>query len=333
MVDLPAWTRRLGPRQLQMLLVIAQTGSLSRTAELMATTQPGLSKWLKDLESSLGVVLFDRTTRRLAPTEYGHIVLRLAEQVLGDARRMHDEIEARKAGHLGRIKLGVLPGLGPALLPDALQAMQERGLGIELALQENTLDVLLPDLHDHRLDLLVARLDRAALNSGATIEPLFEETACVLASVDHPLQGRTQVSWQDLAQQPWILPVVGSPMRHMVESAFERAGLAAPRGLLESASSLTNRAIARRLGCLFVSSQLGADELERDGTLRRLPVPLGNLPTGVGVLWVMQTLAPQHRQVIDALHLAVRRRGLRQLAVAATPPLHQDELIAAMRRQ
>lgn len=307
--DYPFWARRLGPRQLQTLLVIAQTGSLSGAAQRMATTQPGLSKWLKGLEEALGVVLFERTTRRLAPTDYGRIVLRLAEQVLGDTLRMHDEIRALQAGRLGRVKVGILPGLGAALMPGAVAWLEARQLQLEVALRENTLDALLPDLREHRLDMLVARLDRTALSAGVQVQPLFHETACVMAPVNHPLHRQAEVSWHELAVQPWILPSVGSPMRNMVESAFERAGLATPRSMLESASSLINRAVARRLGCLFVSTRFSATELERDGTVRRLPIVLTGLPTAIAVLWMVETLAPQHQHMVAALQAATRELG------------------------
>lgn len=308
--ELPAWARRLGPRQLQTLLVIAHTGSLSHAAQRMATTQPGLSKWLRELEDALGVVLFDRTTRRLAPTDYGRIVLRLAEQVLGDTLRMHDEILALQAGRLGRVKLGILPGLGAALMPGAVAWLQARRLHIEVSLHENTLDALLPELREHRLDMLVARVDRTALNAEVQVLPLFHETACIMAPADHPLQHKAGLSWHDLAQEPWVLPSANSPMRHMVESAFEQAGLPAPRSVLESASSLINRAMARRLGCLFVSTRLSAAELERDGLVRRLPIPLRALPTLIGLLWTMPSLAPQHQHMMDALLAATQELAL-----------------------
>lgn len=316
MSDLPAWTRRLGPRQLQTLVTIAHTGSLSRAATLMATTQPGLSKWLRDLEDAMGVVLFERTTRRLAPTEYGHIVLRLAAQILGDTTRMADELQARQAGRLGRLNLGVLPGLAPVLLPDAIHWLQERGLEIEVVLRESTFDMLLPQLRQHQLDLLVARFDREALNAGGQRRVLFKETACIMASVDHPLQRRPTVDWTDLADQPWILPVPDSPMRRTVERAFERAGMPVPRSLLESASALTNRAMARKMGVLFITSRLSASELERDGTVRRLPLTASQ-PSAVGVLWMVNDLAPQQQYMLEALEAAARLHAEAAVGVVA----------------
>ncbi len=54
------WTQRLRLRNLQMLLSLAETGNMSQSAALLNTTQPGLSKWLKDLEDDIGLPLFER---------------------------------------------------------------------------------------------------------------------------------------------------------------------------------------------------------------------------------------------------------------------------------
>lgn len=304
--ELPVWTRRLGPWQLQTLLEIDRSGSISAAASRMATTQPGLSKWLKDLEDVLGVVLFERTTRRLRPTPYGRIVLRLAEQIVGDTLRMHEEIRALQAGRLGQVKIGMLPGLGATLVPEALAWLMQQNLRLEVVLRENTLEPLLAELREHKLDLLVARLDRQALNAGVHLRQLFEEPACVMAPVNHPLRQHALLEWSDLAGQPWILPLAGSPMRYWLESAFERAGFATPQSVLESSANLLNRATARKLGCLFVCTALTASELERDGTVARLPVRMVEPPAPVGVLWAVEALGPQQKLMLEALEAAVQ---------------------------
>ena len=65
------WTYRLRLRHLQVLLSLASTGNLSQSAAALATTQPALSKWLKELEEDVGLPLFERHARGLRPTAYG----------------------------------------------------------------------------------------------------------------------------------------------------------------------------------------------------------------------------------------------------------------------
>ena len=59
------WTYRLRLRHLETLLHLAQTGNMSQTAEALNTTQPGLSKWLRELEEDIGMPLFERHARGL----------------------------------------------------------------------------------------------------------------------------------------------------------------------------------------------------------------------------------------------------------------------------
>ncbi|MBU4612135.1 LysR family transcriptional regulator [Achromobacter sp. GG226] len=276
-------------------------GNLSRAAEQLATTQPGLSKWLKEVETDVGAPLFERTTRSLRPTPFGDVVLRHAERMLGDAARTQDELQALQGGRLGRLVLGVLPGLGAMLMPAVIAHLRERGIALDLELRESTLDVMLPLLREHRLDLLIARMDNVALNTGMNRRILFTESVCVLASAAHPLHRRQRLTWADVAGARWVLPVAGSPMRHRIEQAFTQAGVPSPRAVLESASLLTNRAMAQQLDCLFVTSDHAAQMLASDGSMRRLRLPSPGGPTEVAVMWSVETLAPQQQHVIDAL--------------------------------
>lgn len=306
MNELPVWLRRLTPRHLETLLAIRDTGNLSRAAQRMSSTQPALSKWLRDLEDDLGSTLFERSTRRLAPTAAGDTVLRHAERVLGEAARTHEEMRALQQGRLGWVQLGMLPGLGPVLLPGALAWLREHGPGIDIRLRESTLDLMLPQLREHRIDLLVTRMDRIARNGGFACRSLFAESVCVMARAAHPLFARRRLSWEDAARAPWILPVAGSPMRDTLDNAFAQAGLPTPPAVIESASPLTNRALALSMDCLFLTSQHIGQAMQGQGELRPLPLVFSGVPADVSVMWSTARLSPPQAQVIDALAVAAR---------------------------
>ena len=69
------WTHRLRLRNLKMLLSLDQTRNISHSAAMLNTTQPGLSKWLKDLEDDIGLPLFERHARGLRPTPHGDVLI------------------------------------------------------------------------------------------------------------------------------------------------------------------------------------------------------------------------------------------------------------------
>src|SRR5690606_11436190 len=75
------WTHRLRLRNVKMLLSLAQTRNISHSAAALNTTQPGLSKWLKDLEDDIGLPLFERHARGLRPTSYGEVLIAHAQRL------------------------------------------------------------------------------------------------------------------------------------------------------------------------------------------------------------------------------------------------------------
>ena len=88
---------RLKTRQLSLLLELAEHGSVLRAAQAASMTQPAASKLLAEMESLLGVKLFERHARGVEPTWYGQVLVRHARTALTELSRAHDEIAAEDA--------------------------------------------------------------------------------------------------------------------------------------------------------------------------------------------------------------------------------------------
>src|SRR5437763_16627733 len=113
-------------RQLRYLVALAEHRHFGKAAEACSVTQPALSMQIRELEKNLGVDLVERRPAELILTEVGAEVAERAERVLAAA---HDLAEfARHSGRLltGRLRLGVIPTLGPYMLPRILPALQRR---------------------------------------------------------------------------------------------------------------------------------------------------------------------------------------------------------------
>ena len=100
------WTQRIRLRHLQLLVSLAETQNVSRSAELLHMTQPALSKWLKDLEADIGVVLFERHARGLRPTHYCEALIEHARRIGVDLDRARDEMALLLAGSTGYVAIG-----------------------------------------------------------------------------------------------------------------------------------------------------------------------------------------------------------------------------------
>ncbi|AOJ43437.1 LysR family transcriptional regulator [Burkholderia lata] len=298
--------RRLRVRDMETLDSLGRTRSFARTAEAASITQPALSKWLRELEDALGLPLFERTSRRVAPTVYGDALLECIGRVLTDMRGVAPAFDALRTGTGRPVSIGLLPNMAPQLIPGALAWLQEAGRPVQLNVREDTLDRMLAQAQRHELDLLVCRLDASALSAGLDVAPLYRDDMIVVCGPRHPLLRRARIGWRDAAAFPWIAPPLGSPARTALDAEFANAGLPPPPVRMESVSWQTNRVVAEQSPCLFVQSARAFELAVRSGErVGRLPLKLSTMPETVGALYA----APAGVSVtaaIDALKAVTR---------------------------
>jgi LysR family pca operon transcriptional activator len=111
---------RIKFRHLQCFLAVAQHGSLQKAADVLAITQPAVSKTLKELEDLLAVRLFDRGRRGAVPTREGEAFLRHAGASVSALREAVASVaQTRRQGN-AVIAMGVLPTVAPWLMPQLL---------------------------------------------------------------------------------------------------------------------------------------------------------------------------------------------------------------------
>lgn len=172
-------------KQLRYLVALAETRNFRRAAERAHISQPSLSAQIQELEERLGVQLIERGRTQAIPTALGSEVAAQARLLLRSVQDIVDLCQARRTPLAGVIRLGVLPTLGPYLLPLFLPALRERFPHLRLFVRESTAQALLPALEDGSLDLLLFPLPLTA--EGVVQAPLFLEPLYVAAAADHPI--------------------------------------------------------------------------------------------------------------------------------------------------
>ncbi len=116
-------------RHLSTFVAVARQGSVGRAALDLSITQPAVSKAVRELETILGVELFDRARRGAVLTRYGEMFLAHAETSLSALRRGIEEVEDAATPNALPVRVGALPTVSARLLPAAIRAYQARGLG------------------------------------------------------------------------------------------------------------------------------------------------------------------------------------------------------------
>ena len=155
------------------LVALVDHGHFGRAAEACHVSQPTLSTQIKKLEEKLGVTLFERTNKSVHVTAAGEQVVARARQILLDVEAIIN-VGRHVSGPLsGPFKLGVIPTLGPYLLPWLVPALRTDYPALRLAIREDLTAHLLERLSSHRLDAALVALPVS--DDRAESLPLFDE--------------------------------------------------------------------------------------------------------------------------------------------------------------
>jgi DNA-binding transcriptional LysR family regulator len=300
-------TRKFRLRHVELIAELYDCGSILKAARRLSLTQPTVTKALRDVESTLGVKLFERSNRGLEPTAYGEIFARHAKIVLAQLRHAAEELESLRAGYSGKVTVGTLLAASASILPDAIAMLKKQRPAVAISVVVGTYDILMPSLLVGDLDMVLGRLPEEGRSRALVYEEFYAEPICVVARRGHPLARKRRLSLRELANEPWILPLPETALRRQIERAFVEAGAPLPRNVIESVSILTNRALLRKSDCIGVMPyHVALDDVEL-GLLSILPVKLKSIETPVGaILRAPGKLPPAAAALLDCLRLAGR---------------------------
>lgn len=186
-------------RQLRSLVAIADALNFRRAAERCRISQPALSTQLQELEAELKVQLVERSRRRVLLTPIGNEVVGRARRVLQELQAIGELAERGRHFLDGTIRVGVLPSLGPYLLPPILPALKQHYPKLTLYLREGSAEDLLRRLDEGDLDLLFFPLPIP--EQAFETEPVFDEPLWLALPRSHPLAGKHRIEDGDLQGQ------------------------------------------------------------------------------------------------------------------------------------
>jgi len=198
-------------RQLRYLQALARHRHFGRAAEACAVTQPALSMQIRELEKELGVELVDRRPGDAALTEIGVLVAKRGDEVLAAARDLVDF--ARHRGRLlkGQLKLGVIPTIGPYVLPKLLPLLHIRHPDLIVKVRETQTKALIEELVAGDLHAVV--LSMSATEGDIEVVRLFDDPFLLAVPADDPLPETRRVTAGEVDQSRLILLEEGHCLR------------------------------------------------------------------------------------------------------------------------
>jgi len=204
-------------RQLRAFMTLARERNFTRAAALMHLSQPAFSALIHQFEESLGLRLFDRSTRTVVLTVEG-------EQFELPARRVLEEIDAavssladHTAHRRGRVSIALLPSLAAGWLPTVLADFRALHAGIEFSVADVLSEPCIDAVRGGRADFALAatRVDTAELKA----EPFCSDDFHLVCPADHPLATARRIRPRDISAWPFIHLSRTSSVRQYIDAA------------------------------------------------------------------------------------------------------------------
>jgi DNA-binding transcriptional LysR family regulator len=235
-------------RQLRYLVALAEELNFTRAAANAHVAQPALSQQIRRLEDEVGLALVERSTRHVALTDAGQVLVVRARRVLSELEAAGTELEAMRGMHTGHVAIGAMHTMGPVDLSLPLALFHDLHPDVGLTVRENSSEELAEMLRVDELDLAFLSVTERVEAHGLGLHQLVSEELVVLLPSHHPLRRRRQIRMAELAEEQFISFRAGARLRELLFAAGRHAGFD-PRVTLESnESQRVRRLVSRGLG-------------------------------------------------------------------------------------
>jgi DNA-binding transcriptional LysR family regulator len=259
-------------RQLRSLVAVAETGSIAAAAERLHLTPPAVHAQIRNLETALAVPMLRRseTGAGSSPTAEAGAALEAARRIEIALAQCVAQIAAVKAGHAGRVTLGVV-STAKYFAPRLVATLKRLSPDIEVVLREANREGVIADLERHAVDLAV--MGRPPRHPEVAATPVGPHPHGLIAPPDHPLAQRAQIAIDDLLDETMISREQGSGTRILMTRYLDSQAEGRVFDLVEMGSNETiKQAVMAGLGLAFLSLHTVMDELHQ-GRLVQLRAP------------------------------------------------------------
>lgn len=300
---------RISPRQLEVFIAIAGTGSVRAAAESIHLSQPAVSMALAELERLLGGPLFDRSGRRLVLNEHGMAVLPRAREVLERLRELPGGAADASRQLTGELRVGASNTVGNYLVGELLGGFVRAQPGVALHLAIANTEQIVTDVRRFTLD--IGCVEGAVAHADIDVLPWREDRLVVCASPDHRLAGRRRLVARDFRDVRWILRERGSATRALAERALST--LPPPAGVLElGQSEAIKQAVIAGLGVACLP-EIAITDAVAAGRLCALRTPFLDLGRRLSlVLQRDRYRGPLLRAFVETVRATASCRGTRR---------------------
>jgi DNA-binding transcriptional LysR family regulator len=296
-------SRRLKLRQLNVLLAVAQCGSMAKAAEHLAISQPVVSKAIAELEHVVGVRLLDRGPHGVEPTLHGRALLKRSAAIFDDLRTGVSELEFLSDPTAGELRVGCEENLATGLLPTLIDRWARRypRIVFEMVIADPK-TLMERDLKGRTVEIAIMRTAAPHVAEDFDTKKLYDDRLSIVAGAQHPIVRRRKVQLADLVNERWCLPPPDHPVGSLVIEAFRRSGLEPPqRSVTVGSAQCTSNLVAKGY-FLGVHGSMFLRFAPPSVRLRVLPVELPIPRSSTSVVTLRnRTVSPVAQLFIDSV--------------------------------
>jgi LysR family hydrogen peroxide-inducible transcriptional activator len=291
-------------KDLKYLVALADTGHFGKAAERTFVSQPTLSAQLKKLEEYLGVKLVERQPKNVQLTEVGKQVVVRARRMLDEG----DEIIALARSNIdplvGKLKLGLIPTIGPYLLPRVMLKIRKALPQLGLMLYEYQTEPLLRRLRDGEIDVAILALP--APHDGMETRALYQEAFTVALPANHALASKSTIRLADLKGYTLLLLEDGHCLRDQALEVCSRIDVREVEDFRATSLETLRQMVIAGLGITLLPELAAETPFNSQRGLTIRPIAKPTPSRTVGAVWrKSSTRAAAISAVCDVINEAV----------------------------
>ncbi|MEJ2165152.1 MAG: LysR substrate-binding domain-containing protein [Desulfobacterales bacterium] len=289
----------LNLNQLRIFYYAAKNLNFTAAANDLFITQPAVTFQVKSFEEYCNLKLFKNKGRNIFLTDQGKTLYEYAEKIFQYEKEIENAIDEMRELKRGVLSLGTTKTYARYFMPLVITTFHRNFPDIKIQLNEGSSAEMIYSLVDFKIE--VAIIAKAIEHTEVNFYPFSKEEMALIVAPDHPLTQKKEITFKDLAQEPFIMKENGSGTRKLVEELFAREKCS-PSVLMETSNTeFIKQLVQRGEGISFLVREAVAAEL-KDKSLSDMPLKGRKIFMDVSIAYLKgQVLSPPARAFVDTL--------------------------------
>lgn len=253
-------------------VVLAQSETFLKAADLLFISQPTLSRHIKSMEAELGVCLFERTTRSSKLTKYGHMLLPYAQQTVELYNKFSAELAEEKKEQQSSLRIGSIAAMDVYGITTIITRFKETHPHVKANIVPRHNISFLDMLHNRNCDLVFAREPVGGADENVVHLPLTTDRLVAVVSASHPFAGREALHISELRGQDIITLPESTSVCQIFCTACEREGFLPNLVLTHHSTEHIFNCAKIGMGVAVLADRLITEEMSGEESVRVLEI-------------------------------------------------------------